>query len=156
MENIKKIKRSALVLLVIVTLILLYNIILAGWAVLNGYALPAGEFLNPAKIVIDVIRVLIVLSILICAMVLLRSIKKDESPFNFSNVKFLKRIAILIAILDPFEIIASMIPVSFGGYNVTTFFLPSGCFFVAGIVVYCVSLVFEYGISLQKQYDETL
>ena len=164
MDKIGKIKRTALVLFMVVSLILLYNIILAGRAAFIGYAVPIGEALNPAKIVFDAIRVLIVLSVLLCAMVLLRTIKKDETPFNRKNVKLLKSMAFLIAVLDPYEIVASRVPAvlpkaAMSGllrFEPTTVFLPSGCFFVAGIVVYCVSLVFKYGISLQKQFDETL
>ena len=164
MEKIDKIKRAALVLFVVVSLILLYNIILASRVAFTGYAVPIGETLNPVKIVFDVIRVLIVLSILTCAMVLLRAIKKDETPFNIKNVKLLKSVAFLTAVLDPYEIVASRIPtflpkIDISGlyrFELATTFLPSGCFFVAGIVVYCVSLIFKYGISLQKQFDETL
>jgi len=39
---------------------------------------------------------------------------------------------------------------------ITTSYFPSGVIVVVGIVVYCVALVFMYGISLQKQTDETL
>ena len=164
MSKIEKIKRTAFVLFVAVGLILLYNIILAGRVAFTGYAVPVGETLNPAKIVFDVIRVLIVLAILTCAMVLLRAIKKDETPFNIKNVKLLKSVAFLIAVLDPYEIVASCVPAFLPKHDIsgllrfelTTAFLPSGCFFVAGIVVYCVSLVFKYGISLQRQFDETL
>ena len=31
-----------------------------------------------------------------------------------------------------------------------------GVILTAGLVIYCVALVFHYGISLQKQADETL
>ena len=164
MDNIGNIKKTALVLFVVVSLLLVYNIILAGRVAFTGYAVPVGETLNWAKIVFDVIRVLIVLSILTCAMVLLRAIKKDETPFNIRNVTLLKSVAFLIAVIDPYEIVASHVPTflpkididGLSRFELTTTYLPSGSFFVAGIVVYCVSLVFKYGITLQKQFDETL
>ena len=164
MEKVEKIKQTAYVLFVMVGLILLYNIILAGRVAFIGYAVPVGETLNPLRIVFDVIRALIVLSVLSCAMALLQSMKKDETPFNGKNVKLLRSVAILVAVLDPYEIVASRVPaylpqVSASGFlrhELNATFLPSGCFFVAGLVVYCVSLIFKYGISLQKQFDETL
>ena len=76
MEKIAKIKKTTLLLFVVVSVILFYNIALIIRVVFTGYVVPVGETLNPVKIVFDIIRVLIVLSVLICAMVLLKAIKK--------------------------------------------------------------------------------
>ncbi|MCL2434193.1 MAG: DUF2975 domain-containing protein [Clostridia bacterium] len=158
MEKTKKIKRAAFVLFVAVCLILLYNAVLVSWAGFGIQPVPVGAILNPVRIALDVVRVLIVLAILVCAMTVLLSIKKAETPFNTQNIRLLKTIAILLAVIDPYEIIVSRIPYFFveEGPTVVLSSWPSGCFFVAGIVVFCISLVFEYGMTLQQQFDETL
>ena len=161
MENIKKIKKSALVLLVVVGLIMLYHIILVvSSTVANGFVFfpaPDGRSFNPVKNVLYIMGTLILLSIQICALILLLSIKRDETPFKIKNVKLLKNIAIMLMTLEPLEVIAAGIPVAMDdGTFIFMRFFPSGNLFVAGIVVYCVSLVFKYGISLQQQSDETL
>jgi len=40
--------------------------------------------------------------------------------------------------------------------TVTPFSIPSGYMLAVGIVVYCLSIVFKHGITLQIQSDETL
>ena len=177
MENIKKIKKSALVLLVAVSLIMLYYIILFviniathGFVLYPVHFLPDGTIevqFNLAKNILYFMQTLIMLSVQICAAFLLMSITKDETPFKLRNVKLLKSIAIILMAFEPLQVIAEMIPLALVGGSIvmddgTTLqpvlsaYFPSGVIFVVGIVVYCVALVFKHGISLQKQSDETL
>ena len=154
MENTKKIKKSASALLVAVSLIMLYNIIIT----VNG-SIPVvtGEVLLNPVIGFNIVKTFVMLSVQICAAILLLSVKKDETPFNLKNVKLLKSIAILLMTVEPLEFIASRIPIALGdGTVIMSTYLPSGFILAAGIVVYCVALVFKYGITLQKQFDETL
>jgi magnesium-transporting ATPase (P-type) len=177
MENIKKIKKSALVLLVAVSLVMLYyiiifvvNIALHGFVLYPVHVLPDGSIevqFNLAKNILYFMQTFIMLSVQICAAFLLLSIKKDETPFRLRNVKLLKSIAIILMAFEPLQVIAEMIPLTLVGGSIvmddgttlplarSTYF-PSGVIFVVGIVVYCVALIFNYGISLQKQSDETL
>ena len=158
MENIKKIKKSALVLLAAVSLIMLYFIIItvASFFVFD-IVFDGVSSSNPVKIALHAIHILALLSIQIFVVILLLSVKKDETPFNLKNVRLLKSIAILLMVLEPLEVIASRIPTVLSDNTVAVMtYFPSGSIFVAGIVVYCISLVFKYGITLQKQFDETL
>jgi amino acid transporter len=175
MENIKKIKKSALVLLVAVSLIMLYHIILVvvniathGFVLYPTFIAPDGSepLFNPVKNILYFMQTLLMLSVQICAAILLLAVKKDETPFNIKNVKLLKSIAILLMSYEPLQMIAERIPL-FGSSIVlddgtaialaaASNYFPSGVILAVGIVVYCVALIFKYGISLQKQSDETL
>ena len=176
MENIEKIKKTVLVLLVAVSLIMLYyitifvfNIATHGFVLYPVHVLPDGSIdvqFNLAKNILYFMQTLIMLSVQICAAFLLLSIKKDETPFRLRNVTLLKSIAIMLMAFEPLQVIAARIPLVGGSIVMddgTTFspirsitYFPSGVIFVVGIVVYCVALIFNYGISLQKQSDETL
>ena len=175
MENTQKIKKSAFVLLVAVCLVMLYHIIVF---VINiathGFVLYPALFLpdapevqfSLAKNILYYMQTLIMLSVQICAAFLLMSIKKDETPFRLRNVKLLKSIAIMLMAFELLQVIAARIPLIGGSIVMddgTTLapvlsmtYFPSGVILVVGIVVYCVALIFNYGISLQKQSDETL
>ena len=161
MENTKKLKKSAFVLLVAVCLVMLYFITISVASIAaHGFMLypaPAGASLSLAKNALYVVNTLILLSTQICALILLLSIKKDETPFNLRNVRLLKGIAIPLMALEPIEAIAAKIPITLEDNAVVSLtYFPAGSVLVVGIVVYCVSLVFRYGISLQEQSDETL
>ena len=179
MGTTKKIKRTALILFVAVSLILLWFIAITVWGgfryavpvdeavpiegvvpigdiVPIGGAASVGEPLHPVRILIDAVRVILLFSILICALLVLLAIKKDETPFNVKNVKLLRVIAILLAIVEPYGMFADWISSLLSSFGPVVLFLPAGCTLAAGLVVYCISLVFEHGVSLQKQTDETL
>ena len=155
METTRKIKTTANVLFLVVSLVLLWFIVITAWGGFR-YAVPVGESPHPGRVLVDIVRVLVLLSILICALTVLLAIRKDETPFNVKNVRLLKRIAILLMVVEPYEVFAGWITSLFSSPRIMTLYLPAGCVFAAGLVVYCVSLVFDYGISLQKQIDETL
>jgi len=93
---------------------------------------------------------------------LLFSIRKDETPFNCKNVKKLKAIAILLVVFEPYHFLAGLFinrffPIVLGdGTSIAISISLGGAILVTGFIVYCIALVFEYGISLQNQVDETL
>lgn len=89
----------------------------------------------------------------------LKTLKKS-SPFVRENIKRLKIVSILLIAVEPVQFIFQWIsnavrPVMNGQKEVfvTSF---GGIIFVLGLVVFCLALVFEYGMELQKQSDETL
>jgi len=157
MTDTKKIKRTASVLFSVASLVLLWFTIQA----IRGFVLNTATR-HTANIVIFSIGVLIVLSTLVIALVLLFSTRRDETPFNLKNIKRLKAIALLLVVLEPHMLLSQWVlnkysPIVLSD-NITVSVHTSlgGGVFVAGLVVYCIALVFEYGISLQKQVDETL
>ena len=157
MANIKKIKKNAFALFVVVGLILL-------WYIINNVRMIVFKGMQWALpgITITIIGALIILAILTVALILLFSIKKGETPFNPKNVKRLKVIAILLALIEPYLFITEWVfnkyyPIVLSDNTTTTIhFSLGGCVLASGLVVYCIALIFEYGISLQKQADETL
>lgn len=157
MVTIKKIKRVAFVLFAAVSLVSLWFIIDS----VRSLLLITSEW-NAVSVAFTSIGALITLLILIIALITLYSTKADETPFNRKNVKRLRAMAILLAIYEPFFLIYQLVfqklyPIVLAdGTSVTVHSSMGGVVLVAGLVVFCVSLVFEYGISLQQQVDETL
>lgn len=157
MTNTKKIKRTAFGLFIVVSLVLL-------WFIINNVRsllLNTTEW-NAVSIAFTSIGALITLAALTIALIMLYSIKADETPFNLKNVKRLRAMAIFLIIYEPYFLIYQAIfrklypLVLADGTSITVHSTIGGVVLVAGLVVYCVSLVFEYGISLQQQFDETL
>lgn len=171
MDNSKKLKRIVLALFIIVSVLLL-------WFVVDLVkALFFNEVSSEFSIVIEwdilgvasnIVVVLIVFSTLLLTLVLLHSTRTAETPFLMKNVKLLRAIAALLVFFEPFMYFTqwlydrsqSMI-IDEGNGMLTSVFYEThisygGFILTAGLVVYCVSVVFEYGISLQKQADETL
>lgn len=157
MANTKKIKRTALGMFIAVSLVLLWFII----DNVRGLLLVTAQW-NTASIVLTLIGTLITLAPFAIALITLYSIKADESPFTMKNVKRLKAMALLLVIYEPYFLISQAISqklypiVLADGSSVTVDSTIGGVVLTAGLVVYCVSLIFEYGISLQRQFDETL
>lgn len=161
MADIKKIRKSAFALFVVVSLVLLWFIV----SNVRNLFLSKAEWnmqWNVVSIVITFIGVLIILGALTTALFLLYSTKKDETPFSIMNVKRLKTMAILLVAFEPYTfaqqlIFSKLYPIVLADNTSITIHSSLGGFVLAaGLVVYCISLVFEYGISLQKQIDETL
>jgi len=158
MATIKKMKRTTLILSVVVGLMLVWFIVSSIKALFSP-----GMMWDIPSFTLTSFYVLILLAVLIIALVLLRSIKAAETPFALKNVKLLKTIAILLVILEPcFDVVqwvtAQLHPIDSGdGTVIASLGLQLGGVILAtGLVVYCIALVFEYGISLQQQVDETL
>lgn len=162
MEPMKKIKRAAAVLLAAVSVILLGNACLAVPAIFHHGALGAGAADGAARAVVGAVNVTYVMGTLALSLVLLFSVKKDETPFKLKNVKLLKGIAAALLVYEPYGLAAQWVlnrPAPLDSVEpvfTELFFTQGGFVFAAGLVVYCISLVFEHGISLQKQFDETL
>ena len=103
---------------------------------------------------------------------LLRTILKNETPLRKKTTIFLKIIALFFIFRDVEGIIFSFYAYfqfiswghtgicSYTGENLTllaTSFLWFGGFsIIAGFIIYLISLVIDYGVSLQTQVDETL
>lgn len=160
MDTTKKIKRTAFVLFVAVSVILLWNIYFTLSHPL-AVGTPDGTLTAYAIVQIAgyVIGLLFQLIMLTLSLVLLFSVKKDETPFNLKNVKLLKSIAIALVAFEPFGLITQWASAALAPplpIGEVAFFTQGGFVLTAGLIVYCISLVFEHGISLQNQIDETL
>ena len=168
MSDIVKFRRVALVLSVIIGLVILwflyqqargmYVVFTSGARIYGGLE----ENIFYSFLAINYASIPIMLSSLIIGYSLLHSIRKEESPFIKKNATKLKIIAILLVVFELFVIISQEILFRFffRFENQSDSFLIEtslgGVVIVMGLIVYCIALVFEYGISLQNQVDETL
>jgi len=157
MSDTKKVKGTATVLLGIVGVILLYFAITQ----VRSFFLVTGGW-NAVTITNYILGLLFILLSLGIGSSLLHSIRKDETPFKHKNVWKLKAIAILLIVFEAYFYLSQFIlhrlfPIIIDeGTRVEAHSSLGGIVISAGLVVYCVALVFEYGISLQNQVDETL
>ena len=175
MTEIKKIRRTALVLSIIIGAVLLWfgfeqgkSFYFAFFIYFNWYE---WDSMTISLFVVSIIHLLVfMLPLYLICLSLLFSIKKDETPFIFKNVKKLKIIAVLLVIYElggylsqhlfnhffsdmlEITIVDSDGTISSGGGYTTL----SGVVLITGLFVYFIALVFQYGITLQEQVDETL
>lgn len=102
---------------------------------------------------------------------LVRNIQRGPSPFVAGNVKILKRISLILIVVFAVIIVLRVLEALFTAtyifqagpadytmmqnfnfsLEMTPLVLP-----VLAFVVYCIALVFEHGIVLQTESDETL
>lgn len=149
--NIKSIKNYAKFAAVIMS-------ILIGIHLLNSIADYIDMVFEPAYILSYVASfVLTVIALIACinGILLLRGIVKDESPFTKKTVKRLKLISAMLLIFEPVMYLFNHITNQFNPEFVTNVSL-GWVVLTSGAVMACVTLVFEYGVELQNQVDETL
>ena len=155
MTNTKRIRRAATVMLGIIIIVFLSsNIYQAKIAIAIIPVLEWDMFL----IITSIISALFLIVLMVTGICLLNSIRKDESPFNRKNVLRLKIIAVLMIAIEPYVKLTTFIFLRFFHDGTGDFGIMSngGFILVSGLVVYSIALVFDYGISLQTQVDETL
>jgi len=167
MFEIKKYKKTALVLSVVTGVLFLWFIfqqirdayftINFGASMFNGLGTTKYWYFA-----ISFASIPILWTSLIISFNLLHSIRKEETPFTKKNTSKLKVIALLLIAYEVYIIVSQYILYTFFFYfqdvNFSVIFGTSlgGVIIVLGLVVYCIALVFEYGIDLQNQVDETL
>jgi len=159
MAGTKKMKQTTLIPFGIISIVFLVYLILFA----RQIAQSAGNFnWNFAVVATIGGGFLIIAAAMVISLTLLHSIRKDESPFHYKTVKRLKAMAALLIIFEPFQFIGQHIvnrhnPIIIGEYRIVAVNVTNGGFIlVTGLLIYCVSLVFEYGTSLQKEVDEIL
>lgn len=96
------------------------------------------------------------------ALLLLRNVVKNGSPFLAKNILHLKWIGWSFVVFEPISYLCQAVsntyfPISLGnGFHITTTQTYSGIFLICGFVILTISTVFRYGIELQQLSDETL
>ena len=159
MSDTKKIRKAASVLLGVIGVVFLWFIFQLVKGIILNFKYGGWTALTVINYIVGAI---IVLASLTIGISLLYSIRKEETPFNRKNVKKLKSIAALLVIYEPYYSLVQLLinkymPIIIDDNTlVVTESSLGGIVFVAGLVVYCIALVFEYGITLQNQVDETL
>jgi hypothetical protein len=97
----------------------------------------------------------LIMAILIVAGKIFSGIRKTLLPFTEENTNHLKTIAILIAVISVVPAFIEAIGEAIIGFSLDMFtFSIEGL--VLAFVVYSLAHIFEYGLNLQEQADETL
>ena len=167
MFEVKKYKRSALMLSIVTGLLFLWFAFQQIKGVYFTINFGADVFSDMGAdlylfFAISFVSVPIMAASLIVSLSLLNSIRKEETPFTKKNTTKLKIVALLLIAYEVCVIISQRILYSiffrFENPRHTVLFETSlgGVIIVLGLVVFCITLVFEYGITLQNQVDETL
>jgi len=165
-----KLKKTSGIILVITRIVGAVLLLITAYATYMTFSYAnSGSSRNPVNLIAlavqDGIRLLTVIAALFIASSLLKSIKRDYTPFTAKNVKRLKLIALLVAAMEPFNIIFGLASKLFystiptdseepAAYIISTH--SGGLFIAIGLIVFCIALVFDYGAKLQQQSDETL
>ncbi|MDO9522723.1 MAG: DUF2975 domain-containing protein [Methanocorpusculum sp.] len=97
----------------------------------------------------------LIMAILIVAGKIFSGIRKTLLPFTEENTNHLKTIAVLIAVISVVPALIELIGGAILGFSLDMFtFSIEGL--VLAFVVYSLAHIFEYGLNLQEQADETL
>ena len=89
------------------------------------------------------------------AAALLRSIWTEETPFLMKNVRWLKLLALALLLSEPICKLAIWCQRHFTGHQI--FNTEIGwLFYPMAVIAYILALIFQYGVVLQTQADETL
>ena len=170
MSEMKKIKRVSSILFGMVSVVLLHFIVrnVMDTVQMVNVPPPLGFEItwNVPVALSQIVPMLIMAVSLAMSLLLLHAIRKEESPFHLANVKRLKVIAALLIVTEPLGFIAERI---FNRYNAIVIGANelgeillvvhtrlNGGAITTGLIIYCIALVFQYGIALQTQVDETL
>lgn len=163
--KIEKIQRAGRVAMVVVLLVMACMAFLVGrssYTILrSGLGFLGGPESAPFRLTILTNLVffagICVITVLIVLM--LRSIQKEQSPFTAKNVRRLKGTGLTLVAIEVWEVVWTIIYQSWFYYSGDPLYFVNsmgGILFVVGVVVYCIGLVFEYGMVLQQESDETL
>ena len=82
------------------------------------------------------------------------NISREHTPFTETNVKIMKKVAVWTVITCIVDCITNGIADKI--LTGTTTFTLNFIWLVVAVVIYCISLIFDYGCQLQQQSDETL
>lgn len=115
----------------------------------------------PESEIIPLIVVLIVTSVIMLLVLgivykLMKAISKERTPFTIKNVKYIKLISILVFIAGLAIPIIENLVVKITYPEVESSISINFFMVLAAIAMYCLSLVFQYGVYLQTESDQTL
>lgn len=121
--------------------------------VVDGYH-TAGDtegmvFLELFTLFLQFIAVLLGILAIVNSMRLLFGIQKGETPFTLSNAIRIRKTGIMLMLIEPLMVCSKLA----AGEKLYEIY---GITFVAGLIMYNVSLLFDYGSHLQQESDETL
>ena len=117
---------------------------------------PSAMQLGPMDITMAAIVLAYRIGMAAVALMILRSLWTEETPFLMKNVRRMKALALVLALYEPCLRLLVYWQVRFTGATNVSWGAAPGVLLPAAAVVYCLALVFQYGVILQTQADETL
>lgn len=112
--------------------------------------------LGPMDIPMAAVILVYRIGMAVAALMILRSLWTEETPFLMKNVRRMKALALVLALYEPCLRLLVHWQVRFTGATNVSWGAAPGVLLPAAAVVYCLALVFQYGVILQTQADETL
>ena len=117
---------------------------------------PSAIQLGPMDIPMAVVVLAYRIGMAVAALMILRSLWTEETPFLMKIVRRMKALALALVLFEPCIRLLVYWQVQFTGSTNINFGATPGFFLPVAAVVYCLALVFQYGVILQTQADETL
>lgn len=117
---------------------------------------PSAIQLGPMDIPMAVVVLAYRIGMAVAALMILRSLWTEETPFLMKNVRRMKVLALVLALYEPCLRLLVYWQVRFTGATNVNWGAAPGVLLPAAAVIYCLALVFQYGVILQTQADETL
>jgi len=161
MDTINKLRQRSKFVFVLATLGFILYIVVELIQLFSFFSNPdmydmyfPGLTFAPADYVTILLLFAPILAMGILFLALLRSVWTDETPFHFTNVRRMKVLALLLLLFWPYGKLVIWCQVRLTGRTFSS--VSPGASFLAGLGIYCLAMVFQYGVVLQTQSDETL
>ena len=151
-KELLRLRKWARGLFVLLALLLLAKILWEGVMEHDPFAIQLGPMDIPMAVVVLAYRI----GMAVAALMILRSLWTEETPFLMKNVRRMKALALVLALYEPCLRLLVYWQVRFTGATNVSWGAAPGVLLPAAAVVYCLALVFQYGVILQTQADETL
>lgn len=159
-EKIRRMSAVASVLLIIYMAVFVYGSF--GAAFMKGFMDGLNGVENETEsndvfidVIVPIIAIALIVFFTVSAYRLLKSMKTDESPFTEINGIRIRNMGLALIFEELMET-AVAIGSSIAQREGYISGMPMGFGIMAGLILYCVSLVFRYGCELQQESDETL
>lgn len=157
--NLSKLKSTTRVFTIIAGIILLALVLYGGFSL---FKVSLSSTASVLQLITNLLLLLISVIIMVNVILLLHNISSGETPFTVKNVSKLKWISIFLIAFEPismlmqFIINKTILLTSSENVVATTFTSFGGMIFVTGLAALGLTMVFRYGVELQRQADETL
>lgn len=118
--------------------------------------------ITPGSLLLSMPSLALTVLTILHALLLLRSVAKEETPFLGKNIRHLQWIGWTFVAYEPISYLFQVITnryfpiVLWDGIHMTTVDTYGGVFLICGFVILAISTVFRYGMELQQLSDETL
>lgn len=152
-----------MLLFVVIILYWLIQMAVSIYFTVTGQTMPGEAEQSTFNLIYSLLFSVFVIAIMVMVIRLLQSINRGRTPFTLTNVRRLRAIGWMLV---SFEIIQRLTTRLFwavangrveNGEKVVYYFSSTaGMVMIVGLAVLAISLVFQYGVELQKLSDETL